>query len=88
MCQASKATNSGAAEGVCGREAATPCEGGAAERRDLRLMERWRKRGRSPCFEHFVSEGRKMEGRHGRPECDSVRNLWLHPEAFAKPRSG
>ena len=65
------------------------CGGGArAGRRDLRLMERCRKRGRSPCFEHFVSEGRKMDGWPARPECDSVRNLWLHPEVFGKPRSG
>ena len=34
------------------------CSGGAGWR-DLRLMERWRKRGNGPCFEHFVSERRQ-----------------------------
>ena len=48
------------------------CSGGAGWR-DLRLMERWRKRGSGPCFEHFVSERRQTRGWNGRRECDSVR---------------
>ena len=54
---------------------------------NLRLMKRCRKRGRSPCFERFVSECRRTEGWNGRRECDTVRNLWLHPEVFGKPRT-
>ena len=57
------------------------------ERGDLRLMKRCRKRGRSPCFERFVSERRQTDGWNGRRECDTVRNMWLHPEVFGKPRT-
>ena len=58
------------------------CSGGTGCRDSL-LMKRWRKRGRGPCFEHFVSERRQTRGWNGRRECDSVRNLWPHPEVFA-----
>ena len=34
----------------------------------------------------FVSEGRQTNGWHGRTECDTVLNLWPHPEVFGKSR--
>ena len=54
---------------------------------DSLLMEQCRERGKSPCFEHFVSERRQPEGWNGRRECDSVRNLWLYPELIGNPRT-